>query len=112
MICTSGSAALNYAPAIAEAFYQKIPLVVITAHRPPEWINQDDGQTIRQQNVFSNYCKGSFNLPVESNHLDDLWYAQRTISEAFNCAIELGNERPGGILMYHCGSRFIRKPRM
>src|SRR5579885_3205812 len=40
LICTSGSAALNYAPAIVEAFYQKIPLLVITADRPTEWIDQ------------------------------------------------------------------------
>ncbi len=94
IICTSGSAALNYAPAIAEAFYQKIPLVVITADRPSEWINQDDGQTINQVNIYSNYCKASFNLPVDLSHNDDLWYAQRLISEAFNSATEQGNEGP------------------
>jgi 2-succinyl-5-enolpyruvyl-6-hydroxy-3-cyclohexene-1-carboxylate synthase len=94
IICTSGSAALNYAPAIAEAFYQKIPLIVITADRPSEWIDQDDGQTIRQENIYSNYCKKSFTLPVESNHPDDMWYAERSISEAFNTAIEPGNEGP------------------
>ena len=94
IICTSGSAALNYAPAIAEAFYQNIPLIVITADRPPEWIDQDDGQTINQQNIYSNYCKASFNLPVEPSHSDDLWYAQRAISEAFNTATERGNEGP------------------
>src|ERR1700679_537692 len=65
IICTSGSAALNYAPAIAEAFYQNIPLIVITADRPPEWIDQDDGQTIKQENIYSNYCKRYFNLPIE-----------------------------------------------
>lgn len=60
--CTSGSAALNYAPAIAEAYYQKIPLLVLTADRPPEFLDQGDGQTIRQKNVFSNYIKGSFEI--------------------------------------------------
>ncbi len=55
--CTSGSASLNYAPAIAEAYYQKIPLLVLTADRPVEWIDQGDGQTIRQQNVYANYIK-------------------------------------------------------
>ena len=45
--CTSGSAALNYAPAICEAFYQYIPLLVITADRPVEWIDQGIGQSIR-----------------------------------------------------------------
>ncbi len=94
IVCTSGSAALNYAPAIAEAYYQKIPLVVITADRPVEWINQDDGQTINQVNVYSNYCKASFNLPVDLTHNDDLWHAQRLISEAFNSATEQGNNGP------------------
>src|SRR6185312_13805693 len=42
IVCTSGSAVLNYAPAVVEAYYQKIPLVVITADRPAEWIDQDD----------------------------------------------------------------------
>ncbi len=94
LICTSGSATLNYAPAVAEAFYQKIRLIVITADRPPEWIDQDDGQTINQLSIYSNYCKSSFNLPVDTNHSDDSWYAQRAISEAFNIATEEGNEGP------------------
>ena len=62
--CTSGSAALNYAPAIAEAYYQKIPLLVLTADRPPELIDQGDGQTIRQKDVYHNYIKKSYELPV------------------------------------------------
>lgn len=45
LICTSGSAAYNYAPAVAEAYYQKVPLLILTADRPPEWIDQLDGQT-------------------------------------------------------------------
>src|SRR5271169_1123657 len=52
LVCTSGTAVLNYAPAIAEAYYQKIPMLIITADRPPEWIDKDDGQTIRQVNIF------------------------------------------------------------
>ena len=45
LVCTSGSAAYNYAPAVAEAFYSRVPLVVFSADRPPEWIDQQDGQT-------------------------------------------------------------------
>ena len=45
LICTSGTAALNYGPAMAEAFFQQIPLLVFTADRPPEWIDQQDGQS-------------------------------------------------------------------
>jgi len=55
LICTSGTAVLNYSPAIAEAYYQHIPLIVITADRPPEWIDQQDGQAIRQRDIYHNY---------------------------------------------------------
>lgn len=55
VLCTSGSAVLNYYPAVSEAYYQRIPLVVISADRPQKWINQGDGQTIVQANVFNNH---------------------------------------------------------
>ena len=48
LVCTSGSALLNYAPAISEAYYRNLPLVIISADRPIEWIDQDDSQTLRQ----------------------------------------------------------------
>ncbi len=94
VVCTSGSAVLNYAPAVVEAYYQKIPLVVITADRPAEWIDQDDGQTIRQHNIFGHYIKASYTLPAEANHADDMWYAERAVSEAFNVSTEKDNEGP------------------
>ena len=53
IVCTSGSALLNYYPAIAEAYYSQIPLVVISADRPKHLIDIGDGQTIRQENVLS-----------------------------------------------------------
>jgi len=62
IICTSGSALLNYYPAIAEAFYSNIPLVVISADRPKHLIDIGDGQTIRQENVFENHILFSANL--------------------------------------------------
>ena len=55
LVCTSGSALLNYYPAFAEAFYSQIPLVVISADRPLDKIDIGDGQTIRQENVFQNH---------------------------------------------------------
>ncbi len=58
VVCTSGSAVLNYFPAVAEAFYQNIPLVVISADRPEEWINHGDGQTIMQDHVFGKHVIG------------------------------------------------------
>ncbi len=82
--CTSGTAALNYAPAIAEAFYQKVPLLIFTADRPVEWTDQADGQTIRQRNVFKNYIKKSFELPQSYQTTDEIWHANRMINEAVN----------------------------
>ncbi len=55
LVCTSGSALLNYYPAIAEAFYSHIPLIVVSADRPQKWIDQGEGQTIRQHKVFKNH---------------------------------------------------------
>lgn len=53
--CTSGSACLNYYPALAEAYYRNIPILALTADRPSKWINQGDGQTIVQAEVFKNH---------------------------------------------------------
>ena len=82
--CTSGSAALNYAPAIAEAYYQHIPLLVLTADRPQEWVDQADSQTIRQKGIYANYIKKSFELPQSIRTTDDLWYADRIINESID----------------------------
>ena len=82
--CTSGSAALNYAPAIAEAYYQKIPLLVLTADRPQEMIDMGDGQTIRQKNVYANYIKKSFELPLEINTETELSQTEKIINKAIN----------------------------
>lgn len=84
LLCTSGSAALNYAPAIVEAFYQKVPLLIITADRPGAWIDQGDSQTIRQRNVFSGYVRKSYNLPDNINEQDDYRFFERSVSEAID----------------------------
>ncbi|HSZ24944.1 MAG TPA: 2-succinyl-5-enolpyruvyl-6-hydroxy-3-cyclohexene-1-carboxylic-acid synthase, partial [Cytophagaceae bacterium] len=88
LICTSGSAAYNYAPAVAEAFFQHIPLLILTADRPPEWIDQLDGQTIRQNNLFGNHVKGSYTLPVDTTHPDASWHVERIFNEAINLAVQ------------------------
>lgn len=87
LICTSGTAVLNYAPAIAEAYYQKIPLLVLTSDRPPELIDQFDNQTIRQKNIYSNYCIKSFETPVSFDHVDTIEHLERIFSEAYNIAM-------------------------
>lgn len=67
LVCTSGSALLNYYPAISEAFYSNIPLVIISADRPANLIDVGDGQTIRQENVFENHILFSANLGDEND---------------------------------------------
>jgi 2-succinyl-5-enolpyruvyl-6-hydroxy-3-cyclohexene-1-carboxylate synthase len=63
LVCTSGTAALNYFPAIAEAFFQQVPLIVLTADRPPQLLHQQDGQMIVQKNVYGNHVLASYELP-------------------------------------------------
>ena len=81
LVCTSGTALLNMAPAVAEAYYRKVPLVIISADRPSEWIDQDDSQTIRQRDCLSNIVKRSYDLPATERDAD-LWLANRTINDA------------------------------
>jgi 2-succinyl-5-enolpyruvyl-6-hydroxy-3-cyclohexene-1-carboxylate synthase len=92
LICTSGTAVLNYAPAIAEAYYQQIPLIAITADRPHEWIDQQDNQTLRQHNIYKNFIKNSFELPQSITTDDDLWFSQRMVNDALN----LSTHSPAG----------------
>lgn len=86
--CTSGSAPLNYYPAIAEAFYQEIPLIVLSADRPKEWIDQGDGQTIRQQFVFDQMVLKSAQLD-EIHTPNQRWHAERILSELFQAGTGL-----------------------
>ncbi|MCB2377503.1 2-succinyl-5-enolpyruvyl-6-hydroxy-3-cyclohexene-1-carboxylic-acid synthase [Hymenobacter sp. BT635] len=86
LVCTSGTAGLNYAPAVAEAYFQQIPLVVFTADRPPEWIDQLDGQTIRQADLYGAHAKGTFTFPADTSHADAKWHSARLVSEAINLA--------------------------
>jgi 2-succinyl-5-enolpyruvyl-6-hydroxy-3-cyclohexene-1-carboxylate synthase len=84
VLCTSGSALLNYYPAIAEAFYSTIPLVVISADRPVYKIDVGDGQTIRQDDVFHRHIGYSANLKQDLDHALERVekYAPQMISEA------------------------------
>ena len=83
LVCTSGSALLNYYPAFAEAFYSQIPLIVISADRPANKIDIGDGQTIRQVDVFNNHSLFNANLTEgESNEND------AKINKAIDCAMQ------------------------
>lgn len=81
VVCTSGSALLNYYPAFAEAFYSQIPFIVISADRPQSKIDIGDGQTIRQENVFANHSLFNANLTENASDENDF-----LINEAINTA--------------------------
>lgn len=68
VVCTSGSALLNYYPAVSEAFYSDIPLVVISADRLPHRIDVGDGQTIRQPEVFEPHLEAAAYLTPDVSH--------------------------------------------
>ena len=82
VVCTSGSAMLNYYPAIAEAYYSHIPLIVISADRPEHLINIGDGQTINQKGVYHNHILYEANL---SEAMDE--FNSNKINNAINSAI-------------------------
>lgn len=92
LVCTSGSAALNYYPAISEAYFQQIPLLILTADRPAEWIDQWDGQTIYQEDVYGKHVKKTFRFPDSFEQKDQVWHAGRIVNEAIN----LSRQFPAG----------------
>jgi 2-succinyl-5-enolpyruvyl-6-hydroxy-3-cyclohexene-1-carboxylate synthase len=81
--CTSGTAVQNYGPAVAEAFYQELPLVVVSADRVPAWIGQMDGQTLPQAGIFGSLVRKSVQVP-EIHTEEDLWHCNRLVNEALN----------------------------
>lgn len=87
LICTSGTALLNYAPGVAEAFYQGLPLIVISADRPKEWIDQDDSQTLQQYGVLKNFVKESYDISDYEVTEEKRWYANRIFNEAIMTAL-------------------------
>lgn len=93
LVCTSGSAVLNYAPAIAEAYYREVPLIVISADRPKQWIDQDDSQTIRQYEILQKIVKRSVDIDVDSSNQTIARMAVRDINDALIDAVS-GRQGP------------------
>lgn len=93
LCCTSGTALLNYAPAVAEAYYRHVPLIVVSADRPRRWIDQNDSQTIRQPGALQNIVKKSFDIPVSDGESVECgnpafdseyeWYVNRMANDAW-----------------------------
>ncbi|KPE51502.1 2-succinyl-5-enolpyruvyl-6-hydroxy-3-cyclohexene-1-carboxylic-acid synthase [Chryseobacterium indologenes] len=90
--CTSGSAVANYYPAVTEAFYQNIPLLILTADRPTDFVDIFDGQTIRQKDIFHQHSYGDFQLLEDSKEgAEDINF------DLIKKAIELCFEKQGPV---------------
>lgn len=89
--CTSSTATCNYVPPIAEAYYQKVPLLVLTGDRDPYLLDQLEDQMINQVDMYKNFCKKCVSLPIVETE-KDVWYCQRLVNEAI---LEL-NHHGGG----------------
>lgn len=106
LCCTSGSALLNFYPAVAEAYYSDIPLIVISADRPVERLEIGDGQTIKQKNVYGNHILYSANLYSEmilTKETDDKkihqkkWESQRRNEREINLVLNMALEKKGPV---------------
>lgn len=90
--CTSGSAVANYYPAVTEAFYQNVPLLILSADRPTDYVDIFDGQTIRQKDIFHQHSYGDFQLLEDSKeNAEDINF------DIIKKAIELCFEKQGPV---------------
>ncbi|MCG8552928.1 MAG: 2-succinyl-5-enolpyruvyl-6-hydroxy-3-cyclohexene-1-carboxylic-acid synthase [Desulfobacterales bacterium] len=93
IVCSSGTSAVNFGPAVAEAFYQDIPLIVVTADRPAYWIDQLENQCIRQTDLYRNFIRQSCSLPLEESD-SQLWSGACLINDILKMAV---SDRPGPV---------------
>lgn len=91
--CTSSTATSNYIPGITEAFYQSVPIIVLTGDRDPYLLGQQEDQMIDQIGMYDKIVRKSVNLPIiKDNH--DKWYCERLINEAL---LELDHHKSGPV---------------
>lgn len=87
LLCSSGTATLNYAPAVAEAFYQHQPLVVLTADRPAYWIDQLETQCINQRGIYQNFVLQEVHLPLGESAAE-ISQANRELNACLNAVLQ------------------------
>ena len=97
LLCTSGTAAANYFPAIIEAYYSRIPLIVLTADRPPEMRDCGSGQTIDQINIYGKYVRYFFEVGTPEIIGFRLRYLRSLVSRSVSIAVGKG-ETPAGAI--------------
>lgn len=92
--CTSSTATCNYWPAVAEAYYQNVPLLVLTSDRDYRMLGQWEDQMIDQVGMYDRHVKKSLNLPMDASTKDDFVYCQRLVNEGL---LELTHNSKGPV---------------
>jgi 2-succinyl-5-enolpyruvyl-6-hydroxy-3-cyclohexene-1-carboxylate synthase len=87
VVTTSGTAVLNLSPAVAEAFHQRIPLLVLTADRPHEFLTQFNNQVTDQRTPYFNHSKGFFEFPAEVRSPGELEMGIQAVEQLFREAV-------------------------
>jgi 2-succinyl-5-enolpyruvyl-6-hydroxy-3-cyclohexene-1-carboxylate synthase len=97
LICTSGSAAANYLPAVIEAAIDHIPLIILSADRPPELRQTGANQTIDQVNLYGSYPKWQFDLPCPTAEI-----SPNVVLTTIDLAVSKSRQAPGGVVHLNC----------
>lgn len=97
LICTSGSAAANYFPAVIEASIDNIPLIILSADRPPELRQTGANQTIDQVNLYGSYPKWEFDLPCPTAEM-----SHSVVLTTIDLAVSKSRQAPGGVVQLNC----------
>ncbi|MCY0876802.1 MAG: 2-succinyl-5-enolpyruvyl-6-hydroxy-3-cyclohexene-1-carboxylic-acid synthase, partial [Firmicutes bacterium] len=92
LICTSGTAAANYLPAVVEAHFSRVPLLLLTADRPPELRGIGANQTIWQTRLYGPYVKWFYELPVP----EESAFMMRHARAQANRAVAIAAQAPQG----------------
>jgi 2-succinyl-5-enolpyruvyl-6-hydroxy-3-cyclohexene-1-carboxylate synthase len=97
LICTSGSAAANYLPAVIEASIDRIPLIILSADRPPELRQTGANQTIDQVNLYGSYPLWQFDLPCPTAEI-----SPTVVLTTIDLAVSKSRQAPGGVVQLNC----------
>lgn len=93
IVCTSSTATTNYVPGVTEAFYQNVPILILTGDRDPYMLGQQEDQMINQVGMYDRVVRKSVTLPIVKDSFDK-WYAERLINEAL---LELDHHKKGPV---------------
>jgi 2-succinyl-5-enolpyruvyl-6-hydroxy-3-cyclohexene-1-carboxylate synthase len=97
LICTSGTAAANYLPAVIEAAIDNIPLIILSSDRPPELRQTGANQTINQVNLYGDYPNWQFDLPCPTAEINP-----NVVLTTIDLAVSKARQAPGGVVHLNC----------